>query len=142
MTKTRKTLYWVTTAILVLALAAGGFAGVAQIPENVQGLSRLGYPAYFGVIIGFWKMAGAIALLLPGMTRLKEWAYAGIFFNMTGAMVSHALIGDGVSHLIAPMFFTLLAIASWALRPQSRTIGKLFTSDSVPFAQMKELQAS
>jgi hypothetical protein len=74
-------------------------------------------------------MAGAIALLAPGFPRLKEWAYAGIFFNMTGAAISHAAVGDYGAygyHLIVPLTFAGLAVASWALRPQSRTLGVLF----------------
>ena len=89
----------------------------------------LGYPVYFIMIIGYWKVLGGIALLVPRLPRLKEWAYAGIFFNMTGAAVSHAVSGDyGIYafHLIVTLFLAIVTLASWALRPQSRTLGVLF----------------
>jgi hypothetical protein len=79
-------------------------------------------------IIGLWKVLGSIALIVPRFPRLKEWAYAGIFFNMTGAAASHALSGDyGVYafHVVATLAIALLAVASWALRPPSRRMGDL-----------------
>jgi uncharacterized membrane protein YphA (DoxX/SURF4 family) len=75
-----------------------------------------------------WKIAGAIALLVPRFPRLKEWAYAGIFFNMTGAFLSHAAVGDYGTyayHLAATGSIVLLAVASWALRPRGRALGEL-----------------
>jgi hypothetical protein len=89
----------------------------------------LGYPLYFFAILGFWKVAGAIAILVPRFPRLKEWAYAGIFFDLTGAAVSCAAVGGYGAygfHVIAPLLLTAFTVASWALRPQSRTIGILF----------------
>ena len=88
----------------------------------------LGYPPYFLTVLGVWKVLGAIAILMPRFPRLKEWAYAGIFFDLTGAAASYAAAGDhGVSafHILAPLFLAVLAVASWALRPESRTIGIL-----------------
>jgi DoxX-like family len=83
---------------------------------------------YFFGILGFWKVLGAIAILVPRFPRLKEWAYAGIFFDLTGAAASCAAVGGyGVYafHVIAPLILTVLTVASWALRPESRTIGTL-----------------
>jgi hypothetical protein len=80
----------------------------------------LGYPAYFSVILGIWKILGAVAVLAPGFPRLKEWAYAGMFFNMTGAVASHLSVGDGASALIAPTVVIALVATSWALRPATR----------------------
>src|SRR5262249_5282711 len=111
--------------ILVLGVLSGGVAELVRRPEVVEGMVRLGYPLYFISILGFWKVAASIALLAPGFPRLKEWAYAGIFFNMTGAVVSHAVCGDSLGHLMAPGFFAVLVVASWALRPQSRTMEAL-----------------
>ena len=105
---------------------SGGAAELAHRRENIEGLILLGYPVYFVMIIGFWKILGGIALLVPGFPRLKEWAYAGIFFNMTGAAVSHAVNGDEAWHIIVTLVLALLTVASWALRPQSRTLGVLF----------------
>ena len=89
----------------------------------------LGYPLYFFPILGFWKILGAIAILVPRFPRLKEWAYAGIFFDLTGAAASNAAVGGyGVYafHILAPLILAGLAVASWALRPESRKIGILF----------------
>ena len=91
--------------------------------------ARLGYPLYFFAILGIWKVLGAIAILVPGFPRLKEWAYAGIFFDLTGAAASCAAVGGYGAyafHVIAPLILTGFTVASWALRPESRTIGMLF----------------
>jgi uncharacterized membrane protein YphA (DoxX/SURF4 family) len=82
----------------------------------------LGYPLYFIMILGVWKVLGTIALLVPGFPRLKEWAYAGIFFNMTGAAISHAVSGSAAWHILYTGFLAVLTLASWALRPQSRKL--------------------
>ncbi len=100
--KTKGIVYWVTTAFLAFVLLSGGAAELARRRENVEGLVHLGYPLYFVTIIGVWKVLGAIALLVPRFPRLKEWAYAGIFFNITGAAVSHAVCGDAAWHVIKP----------------------------------------
>lgn len=127
--KTRAIGYWATTTILVFAVLSGGAAELAHRRENVEGMALLGYPVYFLTILGLWKVLGAIAILVPRFPRLKEWAYAGIFFNMTGAAVSHAAMGDyGIYgfHLIVTLFLAVLTVASWGLRPQSRILGGLF----------------
>ena len=118
--KTKRIGYWIITTTLALALLSGGFAGLIQRPENVEFMTHLGYPVYSGMIIGFWKVLGGVAILSPGFPRLKEWAYAGIFFNMTGAATSHVFAGDAAWHVVVPAAFALLAVASWALRPSNR----------------------
>jgi uncharacterized membrane protein YphA (DoxX/SURF4 family) len=118
--------YWFITALLAFAMISGGAAELTRRPENVEGMLHLGYPLYLITILGFWKVLGGIAILAPRFPRLKEWAYAGIFFNMTGAFASHGAVGDGVGHLVATGLIATLAVASWALRPQSRKIGTLF----------------
>ena len=118
--------YWATTALVAFAVLSGGAAEVARRPDNIEGLVHLGYPVYFATIIGLWKVLGGIAVLAPRFPRLKEWAYAGIFFNLTGAAVSHAVSGDAAWHVIVTASLAALAIASWALRPPSRTLGVLF----------------
>ena len=117
--------YWATTAFLVFNILSGGLAELAQRSDNVEGMLQLGYPIYFMLILGVWKVLGSIALLVPRFPRLKEWAYAGIVFNMTGAAISHAVSGDAAWHVVYTSFVAVLAIASWALRPQSRTLGVL-----------------
>ncbi len=121
--------YWAATAILAFVMLSGGVGELTHSWGTLETVTLLGYPVYFLTIIGLWKVLGGIALLVPGFPRLKEWAYAGIFFNMTGAAVSHASSGDyGIYafHLIVTLFLAVLALASWALRPQSRTLGVLF----------------
>jgi uncharacterized membrane protein YphA (DoxX/SURF4 family) len=119
--------YWASTILLALALVSGGAAQLLRRRENIEGILHLGYPVYFIVILGFWKVLGGIAVLVPRFPRLKEWAYAGIFIEMTGASASHAASGDSIGHFIAPLVFAVLAIASWALRPQDRILGVLFS---------------
>jgi uncharacterized membrane protein YphA (DoxX/SURF4 family) len=118
--------YW-TTTILVAFSMSGGIAQLARVPGVVDGFVRvLGYPAYFVTILGVWKVLGAIAILVPRFPRLKEWAYAGIFFDLTGAAASCAAVGGQAFHIIAPLVGAVLAVVSWALRPESRVIGVLF----------------
>ena len=118
--------YWTTTAIIAFVLLSGGAAELAHRRETIEGMAHLGYPLYFTMILGFWKLLGGIALLAPRFPRLKEWAYAGAFFDLTGAAASHAARWDGTAHLIWPLVFAALVVVSWALRPQSRTLGTLF----------------
>ncbi|MCP3143280.1 DoxX family protein [Pyxidicoccus xibeiensis] len=116
--------YWATTGLVVFAMASGGIAELAQRPETIDGMNQLGYPVYFVMLIGVWKLLGSLALLAPGFPRVKEWAYAGIFFNMTGAAVSHWVSRSATWHVAVTLGFAALAVASWALRPASRTLGR------------------
>jgi uncharacterized membrane protein YphA (DoxX/SURF4 family) len=128
-TKAKSIAYW-TTTVLVAFFMSGGVVQIAQFKANPHGVvPELGYPMYFFAIIGFWKVLGAIAILVPRFPRLKEWAYAGIFFDLTGAATSCAAVGGYGAygfHVIAPLLIAGLTVASWALRPPSRTIGVLF----------------
>ncbi len=117
--------YWTSTVVLALAMLSGGAAELVMRPETVEGMTLLGYPLYFSRIIGFWKVLGGVALLAPRCPRLKEWAYAGIFFNMTGAAASHAATGAASWHILVTAIFAGLTLASWALRPPSRILGAL-----------------
>jgi len=118
--------YWVVTAFLLFNVLSGAVAELMQRKENAEGMIFLGYPSYFMIILGVWKVLATIALLAPGFTRLKEWAYAGIFFNMTGAAISHAVAGDAAWHMLYTGFLAALTLTSWALRPHNRTLGDLF----------------
>jgi uncharacterized membrane protein YphA (DoxX/SURF4 family) len=115
--------YWTTTVLTSLAFLSGGAAYLSRADFAVAGLAELGYPAYFVTILGAWKVLGGLALLLPRLPRLKEWAYAGIAFDLTGAAFSHAAFGHPAAKAIAPIVLLGIAAASWALRPASRRLG-------------------
>jgi uncharacterized membrane protein YphA (DoxX/SURF4 family) len=119
--RTRAIVYWVATALLVFELVLGGIWDVLRVPHVRVVIERLGYPLYFLVILGVWKLLGAVALVIPRFPRLKEWAYAGVVFNLTGALVSHAASGDiepgPMSYLVVMVGITA---TSWSLRPPSR----------------------
>lgn len=128
--KTRNIVYWITTGLIAFFIGGGGAAQLAQYwahPHSV--VPVLGYPMYFFAILGFWKVLGAIAILAPRYPRLKEWAYAGIFFDLTGAAASCAASGGYGAyafHVLAPLILTVILVISWALRPEGRYIGVLF----------------
>ena len=117
----RSIAYWVTTALVASELALGGVWDVLRVPQVRALIERLGYPPYFLVILGIWKLLGAVALVIPRFPRLKEWAYAGVIFDLTGAVASlsaSGLIDAGTTAY--PILMTGVAVASWALRPPSR----------------------
>jgi uncharacterized membrane protein YphA (DoxX/SURF4 family) len=115
--------YWATTGLLTLAMTGSAvFMELAHAPRMVQTLAHLGYPEYLPTLLGTWKLLAVAALLAPRAARLKEWAYAGIMLDFTGALFSHLSLGDGVDRLAPPLVLLGLAAASWALRPASRTL--------------------
>jgi len=119
----RKTLwYWIFTIILSFCIFSGGLAQAMQVKGVVDGFKPLGYPIYFISLIGVWKMLGIIAILIPGFKLLKEWAYAGIFFVMSGAVISHIASNDVSVQIIAPFLLAAFAVLSWYLRPADRKI--------------------
>jgi hypothetical protein len=128
-TKAKSIVYWTMTVLVAFPIGSGGVSQIWQYyvhPHDV--VPVLGYPMYFFAILGFWKALGAIAILVPRFPRLKEWAYAGIFFDLTGAAASCAMSGGYGAygfHVIAPLIITGFTLASWALRPESRIIGVL-----------------
>lgn len=115
--------YWIATVLFALPFGTGGVADVLLIDPVVEEMARLGYPAYFCVIIGVWKILGVVAVFAPRLPRLKEWAYAGIIFDLTGAIATHIAVSDHFSKMLAPIIFTILAVISWHLRPTSRRLG-------------------
>ena len=116
-TRVWKIFYWGSTTLAAFALAAIGAEDLVHGPKVVEGLMRLGYPAYFATILGTWKLLGSIAIIGPGLPRLKEWAYAGIFFTLTGAAISHAVSGDPLGHVLIPLALLVAVMTSWALQP-------------------------
>ena len=82
----------------------------------------MGYPTYLMTMLGVWYALAGVALLAPRLPRLKEWAYAGLLFNYTGAAASHLVVGDRAGGLLGPFVFTGFLVASWALRPPARCL--------------------
>ena len=112
--------YWLATVIVAGELGLGGVWDIARIPY-VRGLvTHLGYPSYFLVLLGTWKVLGAVALVVPRRPLLKEWAYAGAFFTYSGAIVSHLSTGYDLGELWLLAVLTALTVLSWALRPPGR----------------------
>ncbi|HMF94262.1 MAG TPA: DoxX family protein [Vicinamibacterales bacterium] len=125
--------FWATTILGPTSFVIGGVLGLMSGPEVVESTRHLGYPLYFVTILSTWKLLGAIAITAPGLPRLKEWAYAGFLFDLTAAAVSHAAVGDGAGDIIAPLGFLALVLASYTLRPASRTLaGGAVPRESAP----------
>jgi DoxX-like family len=114
--------YWFFTVILAWEMVAGSMWDLLRIEYVRSVFAHLGYPAYMLSILGVWKLPCALALLVPRFPRLKEWAYAGAFFNYTGAAASHIFVGDGPAKWVGPLVFALFTLASWALRPPDRRL--------------------
>jgi hypothetical protein len=112
--------YWTATACVAAEMGVGGAWDIARLPFVAGLVVHLGYPSYFLVLLGTWKVLGAAALLVPRQPLLKEWAYAGAFFTYTGAMISHLVAGYGLSEVPLLGVMTALTVASWALRPAAR----------------------
>jgi uncharacterized membrane protein YphA (DoxX/SURF4 family) len=117
--------YWIATGLTVAAFAAGGAMDLARGADVEAGMAHLGYPAYLATLLGAWKLLGAVAIAAPGLPRLKEWAYAGVLFDLSGAAFSHASSGDPAAKIATPLVLLAIAMASWALRPASRRLGAI-----------------
>jgi len=120
MTKRNTVIYWIATALLSFGMLGSGIAQIFQLKDMVDLITHVGYPLYLMYIIGVWKILGVIVILLPNFKLLKEWAYAGFFFLMTGALLSHLFMGDGGSAIFGPLFQTVFVILSWYFRPADR----------------------
>ncbi len=114
--------YWTATIFGPTSFVIGGVMGIRQSPDVVNNIHHLGYPLYFATLLSTWKLLGAVAITAPGFPRLKEWAYAGFVFDLTGAAVSHAAVGDSTLEIIVPLVFLGLVAASWSLRPANRRL--------------------
>ncbi len=129
MEKRKLIVYWASTALLAFGMLASGMAQLFRSKEMVELLTQLGYPAYLLSILGFWKVLGVIVILLPGFKLVKEWAYAGFFFVMTGALVSHLACHDtDLKGILGPLMQTVFVILSWHFRPASRKLPANLTS--------------
>lgn len=123
MKKSNKIIYWIATSLLAIGMLQSGIFSVIHSKDWVDLVTALGYPVYLLTILGIWKILGVIAILIPRFPLLKEWAYAGFLFAMTGALISHISIGDFAAKSIAgPSFQILFIVLSWYFRPNERKI--------------------
>ena len=122
MSKRNKIIYWFATIWLSLGMVSTGIVQIIRMEEEAQKMTELGYPLYFLTIVGVWKLSGVLAVLIPKFPLVKEWAYAGFFFLMTGAIFSHLAAGDNASEYFGPTLLLLLTVVSWYFRPADRKI--------------------
>jgi len=121
----RNTGYWVATVLFSLVYFGSGLADVLHASPVIETLGHLGYPAYFASIIGPWKIAAAITLVAPKLPKVKEWAYAGVVFDLTGALASHAIVGDHGPKQIVPIVLLGLLVVSYRSRFGNRVAGDI-----------------
>ncbi|MFA5417817.1 MAG: DoxX family protein [Bacteroidales bacterium] len=117
-----KIIYWTTTIFLAVGMLAGGVQQLLQIGGYVEIIGNLGYPVYVLSILGTWKILGVVAILIPGFTLVKEWAYAGFFFAMSGAAISHIVVSHSVIEAIPSLVLLIVTVVSWYFRPADRKI--------------------
>ncbi len=122
MTKRNKIIYWIATIWLALGMLSTGTVQLFKVEEEVDNITQLGYPVYFLTILGIWKILGVVAVLIPKFHLLKEWAYAGFFFAMSGATFSRIASGDSVSEIAPSLLLLILTVVSWYFRPADRKI--------------------
>ncbi|WP_273214913.1 DoxX family protein [Runella zeae] len=122
MTKRNKIIYWVATLWLALGMLSSGIVQLIHLDEEAKLFEHLGYPLYFLTILGIWKILGVTAVLIPKFPLLKEWAYAGFFFAMSGAVISHIAVGDALLESFGPLLLIILTVVSWYFRPADRKI--------------------
>ena len=113
MTKRNKIIYWIATIWLALGMVSSGIVQLLNIEGEIAFITDMGYPAYFLTILGFWKILGVIAILIPKFPLLKEWAYAGFFFAMTGVIFSHIAFGNSMNEIFPPLLLLILTVVSW-----------------------------
>lgn len=125
MTKRNKIIYWISTGLLAVAMLNSGTIQLLKIKAalyDITAMTHLGYPIYFLTILGIWKILGVGALLIPKYALLKEWAYAGFFFTLSGAAISHIAVGDSASEWTISLFLLSMTLVSWYFRPADRKI--------------------
>ncbi|WP_291914444.1 DoxX family protein [Chitinophaga sp. CB10] len=122
MSKRDKIIYWIATIWLSLGMVSTGIVQLMHVPKDTEMVTAMGYPAYLLTLIGIWKLLGVVAVLAPRFPLVKEWAYAGFFFCMSGAVYSHIVSGHGFSDIWPPMLLLALTVISWYFRPASRKL--------------------
>lgn len=125
MTKRNKIIYWIATIWLSLGMMSTGIAQLFKLKTGAGGVDsiiHLGYPVYFLKLLVAWKIAGVVAVLVPKFPLVKEWAYAGFFFAMSGAAFSHIMVGDSFGEIFPSLLLLMLTVVSWYFRPAGRKI--------------------
>ncbi|WP_421896243.1 DoxX family protein [Marinoscillum sp.] len=122
MKKRDKIIYWVATLWLALGMTSTGIVQLIKMDEEVAKITQLGYPEYLLTMLGTWKILGVVAILTPRFALLKEWAYAGFFFNMSGAVYSHWAAGSDPTEFFGPVLLIVLTATSWYFRPADRKL--------------------
>lgn len=122
MKKRNRIVYWIATIWLSLGMLSTGIVQLIHVQQEADLFVRLGYPAYLLTMLGAWKILGVIAVLVPKFPLLKEWAYAGFFFAMSGAVISHLAMNDEAKELFGPILLLVLTTVSWYFRPLSRKV--------------------
>ncbi|MHA4843970.1 DoxX family protein [Flavitalea antarctica] len=122
MKKRNKIIYWIATLWLALGMASTGIVQLLKLKEETGFIIKMGYPDYLLPFLGAAKIFGVVAVLIPRFPLLKEWAYAGFFFMMLGALYSHIVLGDAINEIFPPLLLLVLTILSWTFRPAERKI--------------------
>lgn len=122
MTKTQKIIYWISTIWLALGMVSTGIVQIIALEEETAFITALGYPTYFIQILGVWKILGVVAILVPRYPLIKEWAYAGFFFMMSGAVVSHLIVGSTIPDTLPALLLLGLTVVSYYFRLPSRKL--------------------
>ena len=122
MTKRNKIIYWIATVWLSLGMVSTGIVQLIKLKEEADLFARLGYPEYLLTLLGVWKLLGVVAVLVPKYPLIKEWAYAGFFFAMSGAVYSHIVVSDPAKELFGPTLLIVLTVLSWYFRPADRKL--------------------
>ena len=122
MSKFHKIIYWIATLWLALGMTSTGIVQLLKTKEEIALMTTLGYPIYLLTILGVWKLLGVVAVLSPRLPLIKEWAYAGFFFNMLAAIVSHVVAGSPAAELFGPTLLLVLTAVSWYMRPANRKV--------------------
>ncbi|MFB0499170.1 DoxX family protein [Mucilaginibacter sp. NFR10] len=123
--KRNKIIYWIATIWLALGMISTGTVQLLKAKAGAGGadsLAHLGYPGYVLTILGIWKVLGVIAVLIPKFPVVKEWAYAGFFFAMSGAIFSHIAAGNAVAEIFPALLLLVLTVISWYFRPAERKV--------------------
>jgi hypothetical protein len=134
MSKRNKLIYWIATIWLALGMVSTGIVQLLKVQDEVDVITRLGYPVYFLTLLGIWKIVGVIVILLPKLALLKEWAYAGFFFAMTGAIFSHVASGNP-NEIYPALLLLVLALISWYFRPADRKTAFTNQQKHLPYEQ-------